>query len=72
MLEDKDIKNFMELYQTRFGKDITKEEAAEKEAKLVRLVELIYKPMTKSEFKILQKRRKETNTFRKQRKDRGI
>ncbi len=62
----------MELYQTRFGKDITKEEAAEKEAKLVRLVELIYKPMTKSEFKILQKRRKETNTFRKQRKDRGI
>ena len=59
MLSDKQIKQFQILYKNRFGKEISREEAYEKGAKLVRLVELIYKPMTEDEYKQLQKRRKE-------------
>lgn len=51
----------MEIYKIRFGKKITKEEAAEKADKLIRIVELTFKPMTATESKLLQKRRKETN-----------
>jgi len=59
MLSDEQIKQFQILYKNRFGKEISREEAYEKGAKLVRLVELIYKPMTEDEYKQLQKRRKE-------------
>ena len=59
MLSDEQIKQFQMLYKKHFGKEISREEAYEKGAKLVRLVELIYKPMTEDEYKQLQKRRKE-------------
>ena len=60
MLSDEQIIKFQMLYKKRFGKEISREEAYEKGAKLIRLVELIYKPMTEAEYKQLQKRRKET------------
>ena len=60
MLSDEQIKQFQILYKNRFGKEISREEAYEKGAKLIRLVELIYKPMTEDEYRQLQKRRKET------------
>jgi hypothetical protein len=60
MLSDEQIKKFQILYKKYFGKEISQEEAYEKGAKLLRLVELIYKPMTEDEYKQLQKRRKET------------
>lgn len=60
MLSDEQIKKFQILYKNRFGKEISREEAYEKGAKLIRLVELIWKPMTEDEYKQLQKRRKET------------
>jgi len=61
MLSDEQIKQFQILYKNRFGKEISREEAYEKGVKLVRLVELIYKPMTEDEYKQLQKRRRETD-----------
>ncbi len=61
MLSDEQIKQFQILYKNRFGKEISREEAYERGAKLIRLVELIYKPMTEDEYKQLQKRRKDTN-----------
>ncbi len=61
MLSDEQIKQFQILYKKRFGKEISREESYEKGAKLIRLVELIYKPMTENEYKQLQKRRKETH-----------
>ena len=61
MLSDEQIKQFQILYKNRFGKEISREEAYEKGAKLVRLVELIYKPMTEDEYKQLQERRKDTD-----------
>jgi len=60
MLSDEQIRKFQILYKNRFGKEISREETYEKGTKLVRLVELIYKPMTEKEYKQLQKRRKET------------
>ncbi len=60
MLTDKQIISFMEIYKNRFGKEISREEAFEKAASLLRMVELVYKPMTEQEYNNLQKRRQET------------
>lgn len=61
MLSDEQIIKFQTIYKNRFGKEISREEAYEKGTKLIRLVELIYKPITENEYKQLQKRRKDTN-----------
>ena len=60
MLSDQQVEKFRKLYKNRFGKEISREEAYEKGAKLVRLMEIIYKPMTEQEYGDLQKRREET------------
>ena len=61
MLSDEQIKKFQLLWKNRFGKEISREDVFEKGAKLLRLIELIYKPMTETEYKKLQERRKEIN-----------
>ncbi len=60
MLSDEQIIKFQALYKNRFGKEISREEAFEQGAKLIRLVELIYKPMTEKEYLALQERRQAT------------
>ena len=55
---DKDIVSFQAIYKRRFGKDISKAEALEKGAKLLRLMELIYHPMKRNEFDAVEARRK--------------
>ena len=60
MLSDEQITKFQTLYKNRFGKEINREQALEKGTRLFRLVELIYKPMTETEYQKLQKRRRET------------
>lgn len=60
MLSDGQITKFQTLYKNRFGKKISREEAYAQGAKLMRLIELIYKPMTEAEYQQLQKRRRET------------
>ncbi len=57
MLSHEQITNFQALYMKRFGREITREEAYEKGAKLMRLVEIIYKPMTEDEYHQVQARR---------------
>jgi len=59
-LTDEQIKSFQTLWRVRFGTEISREDAYEKGIKLLRLVELVYKPMTEAEFELVQKRRKET------------
>ena len=61
MLSHEQITNFQALYKNRFGREISREEAYEKGAKLMRLVEIIYKPMTETEYQLVQERRRETN-----------
>ena len=60
MLSKKQITKFQTLYKNRFGVEISREQAYEKGVKLIRLVELIYKPITKDDYQKLQKRRKKT------------
>ncbi|MFA7170180.1 MAG: hypothetical protein WC178_05020 [Candidatus Paceibacterota bacterium] len=64
MLTDEQITNYQTLYKNRFGKEISREEAYEQGVKLIRLVELIYKPMTKTEYQKLQDRRRETGDLK--------
>ena len=58
VISDKDIVHFQELYQKHFGKEISREEAYEKGIKLLRLMSLVYQPMTEKEFELIQERRK--------------
>ena len=60
MLSDEQITKFQALYKGRFGKEIGRKEAHEKGVKLLRLMELVYQPMTKNEYAQLKQRRKET------------
>ena len=59
MIKDEYIKKYQELYKEHFGKDVSWVDASEQLRKLVRLVELTYKPMTKAEYEMVMKRRKE-------------
>ena len=64
MLSIEQIIKFQTLYKSRFGKEISREEAYEQGAKLIRLIELIYKPMTEAEYQQLQERRRETGDLK--------
>jgi len=59
-LLDTDIRKFQELYKARFGMDISREEAVQKGGQLLRLMELVYRPMTKQEHDTIQKHRRDT------------
>lgn len=43
-LSDEQISEFQEIYKEHFGTEISKEDAYQNGIKLLRLVELIYKP----------------------------
>lgn len=60
VLDNEQITKFQTLYKSRFGKEISREEAYEKGIKLMRLVELVYQPMTEVEYQQLQERRRQT------------
>ena len=63
MLSIQQIAKFQKLYEKLFDKEIGRNEVCEKGVKLIRLIELIYKPMTKNEYKLVQKRRIEINNI---------
>ncbi len=50
-LTDQQIEQFQQLYKTRFGIDINYEDAKSRGLKLVRLVKLVYQPITKEQYK---------------------
>lgn len=57
VLSDDDIRKFQEVYKEQFGKEIGKEDAYEQGIKLLRLMAVVYQPMTKEELDFIQKRR---------------
>lgn len=61
MLSDGQVAQFQALYKKHFNKEICREEALEQGSKLIRLIELIYKPMTETEYQQLQIHRQKTN-----------
>ena len=70
MISKEGIKKFQALYKKHFGKEISTEDAYQSAAKLIRLVEIIYKPMTKREMEIvLLRQAKITKELSKENKD---
>lgn len=59
MISQEMLEKYKTIYQNKFGKAISDQEVLEQAAKLITLVKAVYKPMTKEEFKQLEKRRKE-------------
>lgn len=60
MISKERLEEFKRIYKKKFGKELSNQEALEKATKLLRMVELVYKPITKENYDKLQKRRKET------------
>lgn len=60
LLTDKQIAKFQAIYKARFGKSISHSKAYDMGAKLVRMMQIIYKPMTKADYDRLQERRRQT------------
>ena len=56
-LSDEDIVKFQVLYKSEFGVEISREDAYEKGIKLLRLMSIVYKPMTEEEYELIQKHR---------------
>lgn len=68
MLSDAQITKFQVLWKEHFGKEISREEALEKGIKLMRLVQIVYKPITQEELEAVQRDR-QTELAEKQQKD---
>lgn len=60
MMDDGDIKAFQAIYKEEFGKEISKEVAAEQGMQLLTLMSHIYKPMTQEEHDEVHQARAET------------
>ena len=60
VLSDEDILKFQTLYKSELGIEISREDAYEKGIKLLRLMSVVYKPMTEKEYEFIQKHRKDT------------
>ncbi|MEI7741271.1 MAG: hypothetical protein WCJ29_02085 [bacterium] len=60
VLQDDDIARFQELYKSNFGTEISREDAYEQGIKLMRLMSLVYQPMTQEQHNNIQKHREET------------
>ena len=61
MISKEKLEEFKNIYKKRFNKTLSDQDAIEKGTKLLRLVEIVYKPITQKEYDALQKRRKETD-----------
>lgn len=59
-LTEQQVTKFQALYKARFKQEISREKAYDMGIKLVRMMQIIYKPMTVADFKELQERRKQT------------
>jgi hypothetical protein len=53
-LTDEDVEEFQTLYERKFGTRIDKNEAHAKAINLIRLMEIVYRPLTEREAQIAQ------------------
>ena len=72
MISKEGLDQFKQIYKKRFNKDLANGVASEKATTLLRMVELIYKPMTLGEYEALQKRRVETGDITAEEADKNI
>ena len=59
MISEESIKKFQEIYKKYYKKEISKEEAYESATKLLRLMQIIYKPITREGLNRVKKFLKE-------------
>lgn len=57
MILEEMLQKFKELYKKHFNKDLTDQEALESATKLLRMVEIVYKPMTEADAARLKARK---------------
>ena len=60
IISEKALKEFKAIYKKKFDIELSDQDALESATKLLRLAEIVYKPMTKEEYERVQKRREET------------
>lgn len=65
MLSNADIISFQNLWREQFGKEISREDAYEKGARLLHLVKAVYRPITVEQYQRIQQRQKEAVTKQK-------
>lgn len=56
-ITDNQLQKFMDLYESRFGEKIGKEEALRKGLRFLRLIKTLYEPMTQEEFERLKNKK---------------
>jgi hypothetical protein len=66
-LTDEDITKFQALYKNELGMEINREDAYEKGIKLLRLMSVVYRPMTEKEYEAIEKHRRDTLSLLRQR-----
>lgn len=57
MISEKDLDKFKKIYKEHFDIELSNQEALDKATKVLRLVEIVYKPMTKDDYEKVQTRR---------------
>ena len=57
MISEERLDKFKQLYKKRFNIELSNQDALEKATKLLRIIEIVYKPTTKEDYKKLQKHR---------------
>lgn len=72
MISKEGLDQFKQIYKKRFNVDLADDVALEKAKTLLRMVELVYKPMTMKEYEDLQKRRVETGDITAEEADKSI
>jgi hypothetical protein len=55
-ISETQLTNFKALYKQHFGEELSQEDALEKSLKLIRMMQLIYKPITKEQYQQVIKR----------------
>lgn len=56
-LTKKQVENFQDIYRESFGREISYQDALEEGVKLVRLMEIVYKPIIQREMNDLKEGR---------------
>lgn len=56
IISDEKLEEFRNIYRERYGKDISKQDAYALAIKLVRMISVIYTPMTEKEYLTTHKR----------------
>jgi RNA binding exosome subunit len=60
-LSGQQLDKFMALYKAKFGIELDRQQAYEQAVKLIRLFEIIYKPISLADFEKVKKRQQELN-----------